>query len=146
VTDRRPPPGPASPGEQFRDRIVGGLATRSEGEPQLVGAVVVIAVILLLIPRGQGGPDLWLVVALVFGGALIETVRIMRSGEPPRSAIVSAGRLLAGPFVFVAGAALVASVGPSIVDEQIPRPVLVAGLLALMVVAWITIWRLFRVR
>jgi hypothetical protein len=143
VTDRRPPGGP---GEQFRDRLFGGLGERSDSDQRLVGSVVAIAVILLLVPRGQTGPALWLVVGLVFGGALIETARIARSGVPLRLAIVSAARLFAGPAVFVGAAALLASLAPAILDERIPRPVVVAGLLALTAIAWITIWRLFRIR
>jgi hypothetical protein len=143
VTDRRPPGGP---GEQFRDRLLGGLGERSDGDQRLVGSVLAVAIILLLVPRGQTGPALWFVVALVFGGALIEAARIARSGVPLRLAIVSAARLFAGPAVFVGGAVLITSLAPAILDERIPRPVVVAGLLALTLVAWVTIWRLLRIR
>jgi hypothetical protein len=51
-------------------------------------------VILLLIPRGATGPDLWLIVALVCGGAIIETYRIRRSGQTLSASAAAAVRLL----------------------------------------------------
>ena len=135
----------SSPGEQFRDRLFGSLASRDAGDTNIVGAVVVIAVIVLLIPRGQAGnPELWLVVALVFAGAVVETARIMRSGLPLRDAIVAAGRQLSGPLVFVLGAALFTQAALLIRDTPIPHPVAVGAALAVTVVAWLAVWRLLR--
>jgi hypothetical protein len=133
-----------SPGEQFRDRLFGSLASRDAGDTNIVGAVVVIGVILLLIPRGENGPSLWLVLALVFGGGAIETVRVIRSGAPPREALRTAGRQLSGPIVFVLAAALFTQVALVIRDTPIPQPVAVGAALLIGVVAWLAVWRLLR--
>jgi hypothetical protein len=134
----------ASPGEQFRDRLFGSLASRNDGDTNLVGAVVVIGVILLLIPRGEGGPSLWLVLLLVFGGGAIETVRVMRTGAPPAEAVRTAGRQLSGPLVFVFGAALFTQVALLLRDTPIPQPVAIVGAIVVGAVAWIAVLRLFR--
>jgi hypothetical protein len=88
---------PGGPGEQFRDRLLSGVQDRTDDQQHIVGAVVVVAVILLLIPRGATGPDLWLILALVCGGAIIETLRIRRAARP--SGVGSGGRPAAGRAV-----------------------------------------------
>jgi hypothetical protein len=133
-----------SPGEQFRDRLFGSLASRDDGDTNLVGAVVVIGVILLLIPRGENGPSLWLVLALVFGGAAVETARVLRTGATPAEAVRTAGRQLSGPLVFVLGAALFTQVALVLRDTPIPQPVAIVGAVVVGAVAWIAVWRLFR--
>ena len=71
---------PGGPGEQFRDKLVSSVSDRSDDETFLAGAVVVIAVILLLIPRGATGPDLWLIVAVVS----VAATKIRDNPEEPR--------------------------------------------------------------
>jgi len=135
---------PGGPGEQFRDRLIGGVADRTDDQQHLVGAVVVVAVILLLIPRGPTGPDLWLIVALVCGGAIIETLRIRRSGATLRASAVAAGRLLAGPFLFVAGAAIFVTVAQVLQGAAIPQPIAMIGALGAGLAAGFVAWRIVR--
>lgn len=135
---------PGGPGEQFRDRLLGGVADRTDDQQHIVGAVVVVAVILLLIPRGATGPDLWLILALVCGGAIIETLRIRRSGETLRGSAVAAGRLLAGPFLFVAGAAIFVTVAQALAGASIPQPVAMIGALGAGLAAGFVAWRIVR--
>ena len=136
---------PGGPGEQFRDRLLGGVADRTDDQQHIVGAVVVVAVILLLIPRGPTGPDLWLIVALVCGGAIIETLRIRRSGATLRASAVAAGRLLAGPFLFVSGAAIFVTVAQALAGAAIPQPVEIIGALVVGLVAAFVAVRMFRI-
>jgi hypothetical protein len=136
---------PGGPGEQFRDKLVAGVSDRSDNETFLAGAVVVVAVILLLIPRGATGPDLWLIVALVFGGAIIETARIRRSGQTLRASAVAAGRLLAGPFLFVAGAAIFVTIAQALMGAEIPQPIVIIGALVVGLAAGFVAWRMFRI-
>ena len=135
---------PGGPGEQFRDRLVGGVADRTDDQNHLVGAVVVVAVILLLIPRDPTGPDLWLIVALVCGGAVIETYRIRRSGMTLKASAVAAGRLLAGPFLFVAGAAIFVTVAQALAGAAIPQPIAMIGALGAGLAAGFIAWRIVR--
>ena len=135
---------PGGPGEQFRDRLVGGVADRTDDQNHLVGAVVVVAVILLLIPRDPTGPDLWLIVALVCGGAVIETYRIRRSGMTLKASAVAAGRLLAGPFLFVAGAAIFVTVAQTLAGAAIPQPIAMVGALGAGLAAGFIAWRIVR--
>ena len=135
---------PGGPGEQFRDRLIGGVSDRTDDQQHLVGAVVVVAVILLLIPRGATGPDLWLIVALVCGGAIIETLRIRRSGETLRASAVAAGRLLAGPFLFIAGAAIFVTVAQALAGAAIPQPIAMIGALGAGLAAGFVAWRIVR--
>ncbi len=135
---------PGGPGEQFRDRLVGGVADRTDDQNHLVGAVVVVAVILLLIPRDPTGPDLWLIVALVCGGAVIETYRIRRSGMTLKASAVAAGRLLAGPFLFIAGAAIFVTVAQALAGAAIPQPIAMVGALGAGLAAGFIAWRIVR--
>ena len=135
---------PGGPGEQFRDRLVGGVADRTDDQNHLVGAVVVIAVILLLIPRDPTGPDLWLIVALVCGGAVIETYRIRRSGMTLKASAVGAGRLLAGPFLFIAGAAIFVTVAQALAGAAIPQWIEIVGALGAGLAAGLVAWRIVR--
>jgi len=137
---------PGGPGEQFRDKLVAGVSQRSDNETFLAGAVVVSAVILLLIPRGATGPDLWLIVALVCGGGIIETYRIRRSGQTLRASAVAAVRLLAGPLLFVAGAAVFVTVAQALAGADIPQPVLIVGALLVGLAAGLVALRMFRVQ
>ena len=136
---------PGGPDEQFRDRLLGGVADRTDDQQHIVGAVVVVAVILLLIPRGPTGPDLWLIVALVCGGGIIETYRIRRSGQTLRASAVAAVRLLAGPLLFVAGAAIFVTVAQALAGADIPQPVLIVGALLVGLAAGLVALRMFRV-
>jgi len=135
---------PGGPGEQFRDRLLSGVGDRTDDQQHIVGAVVVVAVILLLIPRGPTGPDLWLIVALVCGGAIIETLRIRRSGATLRASAVAAGRLLAGPFLFVAGAAIFVTVAQALAGAAIPQPIAMIGALGAGLAAGFVAWRIVR--
>ena len=135
---------PGGPGEQFRDRLLSGVGDRTDDQQHIVGAVVVVAVILLLIPRGPTGPDLWLIVALVCGGGIIETLRIRRSGATLRASAVAAGRLLAGPFLFVAGAAIFVTVAQALAGAAIPQPIAMIGALGAGLAAGFVAWRIVR--
>jgi hypothetical protein len=137
---------PGGPGEQFRDKLVSSVSDRSDDETFLAGAVVVIAVILLLIPRGATGPDLWLIVALVCGGAIIETYRIRRSGQTLSASAAAAVRLLAGPLLFVVGAAIFVTVAQALAGADIPQPVLIIGALIVGLAAGFVALRMFRIQ
>jgi hypothetical protein len=103
-------------------------------------------VILLLIPRGATGPDLWLIVALVCGGAIIETYRIRRSGQTLSASAAAAVRLLAGPLLFVVGAAIFVTVAQALAGADIPQPVLIIGALIVGLAAGFVALRMFRIQ